>query len=437
MRKRVFGLTVPVIIEQSLIIFMGTVNALMAAGLGDNVVSGIGLVDSIFMMIIAVLSALAVGVTVIVAQRIGGGDRDTIIDVTHQGILLGLLSSAILSLLVFVLRWQLLRMLFGNTEQVVLDNANLYMSIALLSPMPLAVVSVINGSYRGAGNTKTPLIITVTMNVVNVAATYFFIYIAGLGIAGAGIGLTAARYTGAVLGIIFFKRQAHIKYRALLKFKLQMEHIRAILSVGIPASVESLLFNTGKLITQTFIASSGTAGLTANYIAGVIFNVLNIPGASFSITATTLVGQAYGRRDFDEAKKVLMYIVRTVMICFAVLALVLFPLSRSAVSLFTKNEEAIEQCLRLVWLTLLAMPTTWAISFILPSGFKGSGDAKYTMVVATATMWLFRVIVAYFLSIHLGLGVFGVWLGMVIDWVARGGIFLARYFSKKWIHIVE
>ena len=76
----------------------------------------------------------------------------------------------------------------------------------------------------------------------------------------------------------------------------------------------------------------------------------------------------------------------------------------------------------------------WPLAFTIPATFRASGDAKMCMVISVVSMWIFRIIFSYILGKYMGMGVFGVWVAMIIDWVVRSICFIARYFSGKWKH---
>ena len=76
---------------------------------------------------------------------------------------------------------------------------------------------------------------------------------------------------------------------------------------------------------------------------------------------------------------------------------------------------------------------TWAISFTLPNIIRSGGDAKFTMIVTIISMWCCRVLLSYFFVRELGMGLLGVWMGMFMDWVIRGILFVIRFFSGKWM----
>lgn len=448
LRKDVFRLAVPILVEQLFVMSLGMVNTMMAGHISKEAVSAIGMVDSINNIFIAFFSALAVGGTVVVAQYIGQRNVKHANDAMKQALYSTVIISLFITIFMWLFRDSIISVLFGSADKDVIINAYTYLGITLLTYPLISISLVASGILRGAGDTKTPMKITIFMNLINVILGYVFIYgidiqnshfhmnIPSLGVKGAAIGIAIARVTGAIAIIIVLLRGTRLlKLKNVGNFKFNRELLKPIFCVGIPASVESLLFNGGKLITQIFIVDMGTTSIASNTITNSIANMLNIPGNSMSIVAIALIGQYMGRRNTEEAEKCLSYITKASTIFLAVLAFVSVPLARFIVALYTENPDIIAISVRLLKLNAICSPL-WAISFVLPAGLKGAGDAKYTMITSIIGMWLFRIITGYILGIPLGLGIIGIWLGMYIDWLVRGILYCLRFKSGKWKEFV-
>ena len=446
-RKDVLKLTIPVIAEQAFIMAMGVINTMMAGHLGKEAVSAIGMVDSINNIFISFFSALAVGGTVVVAQYYGQGNSEKANEAARHTVFSSILLSLLITVILFIFKNNVVLLLFGSAEQQVVENSHSYLGITLFTYPLIALTSVVCGVLRGVGDTKTPMKITIFMNVLNVLLSYIFIYginlqnnhftfsIPGYGVKGAAYGIAVARTVGALLiGFVLLNGSKIIKLKLDRHFKPDWSMLRSVFGIGLPASVESLLFNGGKLITQIFIVGMGTASIAANTIAGSVFGLINIPGSAFSIAAMTLVGQHMGRGEKEEAKSTIMYLVKITALFMSVICLITFPFTRLLASAYTSNADVIPITVSLIRTSLLSMPLLWTISFMIPAGLKGAGDAKYTMAVSMFGMWAFRVTLGYVLGIPLGLGVVGVWCGMYIDWLVRGVLFYIRLRRGKWMN---
>jgi putative MATE family efflux protein len=447
-RKDVFKLAVPILTEQIFVTSLGMVNTMMAGHIGKEAVSAIGMVDSINNIFIAFFSALAVGGTVVVAQYVGQKNKVKANEAMKQALYASLIISFIITIGMYIFRNGIVAMLYGNADKRVISNAYTYLGITLLTYPLITVDLVSNGILRGSGDTKTPMKITIFMNFINVTLSYIFIYgldirnphfhlyVPSMGVRGAATGIAIARITGAIIIFIVLLRGTRvIKLTKLHVFKFDMELLRPIFGVGIPASVESLLFNGGKLITQIFIVDMGTVSIAANTITNSISNMLNIAGNSLSIAATALVGQYMGKRDKEEAEKCLSYLVKASTICLITVGALAVPLAKTIVSLYTNNGDIITLCVNLIRVNALCIPL-WSIAFVLPAGLKGAGDAKYTMVTSIIGMWLFRITMGYVLAVPMKFGVEGVWLGMYTDWFVRGILYYIRFRHGKWKKLV-
>ncbi|MDT8716005.1 MATE family efflux transporter [Clostridium sp. 19966] len=432
-REDVFKLTLPIFAEQLFVISLGTINTMMAGHIGKEAVSATGMVDSVNNIFIAFFSALAVGGTVVVAQYIGQKNVKKANDAMKQALFSGLLISFVITIAMWIFKSQLISVLFGQADKKIISDTHIYLGITLLTYPLITIDLVSNGILRGAGDTKTPMKITIFMNFINVIFTFLFINVFNMGITGAALGIAIARITGGIIILIILIRGSKIiKLNKIREFRFDRELLRPIFSVGIPASVESLLFNGGKLITQIFIVDMGTTAIAANSIASSIANLVNVPGNSLCTAATALVGQKMGRGSKKEASEVLNYIVKLATVLLVIVGFIMIPLSGTVSALYTNNHDIIKLSSIVVIANSLCIPI-WSIAFVMPAGLKGAGDAKYTMVTTMIGMWAFRITMGYLLGVPLKLGLLGVWMGMFIDWLVRGILYLMRFKSGKWL----
>jgi putative MATE family efflux protein len=433
-RKDVFNLAVPIFTEQLFVISLGMINTMMAGHIGKEAVSAIGMVDSINNIFIAFFSSLAIGGMVVVAQFIGQGNIKKANAAMKQALYSGLMITFIITIIIFLFQVPIISTLFGSAEPEVISNAHAYLRITLLTYPLITIDLIANGLLRGAGDTKTPMKISIFMNIINVCLTFTFINIFGMGIIGAALGIAIARISGGIIILTVLIRGSKIlKLTNIRQFKFDKSLLKPIFGIGVPASVESLLFNGGKLITQIFIVNMGTIAIASNAIAGSVATLLNVPGNSLCISATALVGKYMGRGETKEAEKTLSYITKLSTIFLTVIALIFIPFAGKVVSLFTNNKEIIHLASQVLIVNSICIPL-WSISFVLPSGLKGAGDVKYTLITTIIGMWLFRITLGYLLGVVLKFGLVGVWLGMIIDWVVRGSLYCIRFKKGKWKH---
>lgn len=431
-RKDVFNLAVPIFTEQLFVISLGMINTMMAGHIGKEAVAAIGMVDSINNIFIAFFSALAIGGMVVVAQFVGQDNIEKANATMKQALYSGLIISFLVTSIMWICQGSIIAILFGSADSIIINNAHTYLGITLLT-YPLITIDLVgNGLLRGAGDTKTPMQISIFMNIMNVSLTYTFINILGMGVIGAALGIAIARVSGGIIILTVLLRDSKIlKLTNIERIKFDKPLLKLIFGIGLPASVESLLFNGGKLITQIFIVDMGTISIASNAIAGSVANMLNVPGNSLCTTATALVGRHMGRGDSKEAEKVLSYITKLSTISLIIVGLIFIPFAGNIVSLFTTDKEIIHLAALVLIANSLCIPI-WSIAFVLPAGLKGAGDVKYTLVTTIIGMWVFRITLGYLLGVVLKLGLLGVWIGMFIDWFVRGTLYYIRFKKGKW-----
>lgn len=443
-RQEVLQLTLPVIIEQTFITLLGVINAMMAGHISKEAAAAIGMIDSLNSIFVTVFSSLAVGGTVVVAHYTGKNSLKDANEAAKQSIYSGMFLALLIAIFTGIFRYPIIYWLFGAAEPAVIQLGLIYFQWTLPTYPLIAFTSIACGVLRGAGNTKSPAQVVTLMNGINILLSYILIFgismpipffptgLPSLGVHGAALGIGCARLVGALLLIhILVRGSVHLRVDRIFHFKLDWEKTRAILNIGIPASLESLLFSVGKLITQTFIVAMGTVAVVSNYIGMSLHSLLMIPGGALGIAATSLVGQYMGRGDASEASKALWYLNKLSVFCLIGLNLACFPLMPWFTGLYTTNQEIIALSTMLLRITAFIVGI-WPFSFLLPAGLKGAGDVRFTLIISTISMWLFRISLGYLLGITLNWGVLGVWIGMYGDWAVRGLAFWIRFKNDRW-----
>lgn len=439
LRREICPLAIPIFVENLSMILMGVFSTLLVSWLGKEEMAAVGLADSFNMIIIAFFMAVALGTSVIVAFNLGKRNRKTAVEATRQSISLLVLISLALVLVVELEGVYLVELIAGDASPEVKDLAVTYLRLTVWGYPALAYLLVGCGALRGAGNTKLPMYVNIIMNILNLLISYWLIYgifnWQGLGFIGAGIGMTIARYIGALLvGLALTygpRRTLRIAPKSYF-YGFNLVILIEVFSIGIPASIESVMFNVGKLITQMFIAGMGTAVIAGSFITFSIVGLINIPGNSLGAAGTIIIGKRLGMGQILQPKRQLSYIFGLSNCCLCLLALLSVPTAGFMASLYTDAPDVVEVVKLLIWLNAAFMPF-WGAAWVLPYGLKGAKDVGFTMWVAILSMWGCRIVVGYILGIILGWGVVGIWLGMFFDWIIRAIFYYHRYHSGRWL----
>ncbi|MGI5899432.1 MAG: MATE family efflux transporter [Christensenellales bacterium] len=430
--KAVFNLVWPIFIELGLNTAIGLVNSLMVSSLGLHAVSAVSLVDSINLLFLNVFNALAAGVTVVVSHCMGRNDKQGGDNALTQTFSIILVFSTLMALIMFSFNRPILNLMFGDAEQNVMDSAVIYNVGSVIGYPFIAVFSICAGALRATGDSRTPMMAALVSNIVNVAIGALTIMVLGWGMVGAACAVLFARATSAA--ILFFKvtfRPGLVNIKGFT-FKIDKKVFLPVFKVGLPAAIDSLIFNGGKLVVVSFMANMGTDALAANAISNNIFNFALTTGGAFLNGGVTITGRCYGAKLYDEAKRHMRRLPLVSMVFYGLTMAIIWFFVPQLLQMYKATELAAKYVHEIVRIILIYGTITWSFSFVLPSCLRGVGDINFNTIISIISMWVFRVGLGYLLGVTFQLQVVGVWMAMMCDWGFRGICYLLRMFSNRW-----
>lgn len=428
-------LLIPLAIDQLLNTMMGTVGTLVVSNLGSAAISAVSLVDSINILIVQAFYALAAGGTVICSHYLGCSDRMHAKKAAKQLIFITFALSVIMAALCIAFNGPLLRLIFGEVEQQVMDYARQYFLISAISYPFIALYDDGASIFRAQENSRLPMQISLYSNLINLALNFLFVWGLHLGVMGSALATLAARAFSTVFVLVKLRSPRWaISLEHYLNIRPDWGQIKKILYLGIPSGIENSMFQFGKLALQSTVSMMGTAAIAAQGMTNTLENLNGILAIGIGIGSMTVVGECLGAGRKDEA---VYYIRKLSWIAEAVLAascLVIFILVHPITYFGGMEPESAKMCIFMVTCITIVKPLVWTLSFIPAYGLRAAGDVKFTMIVSAASMWLCRVSLAIFLARVMGFGPIAVWIGMFADWTVRAVIFFLRFRSRKWLN---
>ena len=426
-------LIIPLVIEQTLAVTIGMADTVMVSSAGEAAVSGISLVDSINVLLINIFSALATGGAVISSQFLGRNDRQNACSAGTQLLISITVLSLAISVLALIFRFPLLRLIFGSVEDDVMANAQIYFLLTASSYPFLAIYNAGAALFRSMGNSKISMYTSILMNVINIGGNAILIFGFQMGTAGAGTATLVSRIVGAAAMMVLLRhRNNPIFIDSYLKLEFRPSVVHRILTVGIPNGMESGMFQIGKLLLQSLISSFGTAAIAANAVGNSISSVTVIPGSAISLALITVVGQCVGARDYDEAKRLAYKLMKIASLSMLGTNLLVFLLLDPLIGCFQLSQTATKTAHQLMQLYCICSCVFWTCSFSLPNALRAAGDVRFPMMVSIFSMAVFRIGFSYLLGIGFQMGVLGVWVAMILDWIFRDIMFITRFLRGKW-----
>lgn len=427
-------LLIPIIIEQLLNSLMGTIDTVMVSNVGSAAVSAVSLVDSINILIIQLFTALAAGGVIVCSHYVGSGNERAARGAAKQVVLVTTAVSVLITVLFLIIRTPMLNLIFGKVEADVMSASKTYFIYTSLSFPFIALYDAGASIFRAQENTRTPMIISVISNIINVAGNAVLIWGFDMGVAGAAIATLASRvFCGIVVMIKLYNPELKLCIRDYAKIRPDFYVIKRILLIGIPSGVENCMFQFGKLMIQSTVSAMGTAALAAQAMTNILENLNGIGGIGVGIGLMTVVGECMGAGRKDEA----VYYIKKLtvlgeLVIIASCALV-FALTKPVTWIAGMEPESARMCYEMICAITIVKPLVWVMSFVPGYGLRAAGDVRFSMIVSCCTMWLCRVSLCIFLAKVFGMGPMAVWIGMFSDWTIRAVMFGWRFRSGRWM----
>lgn len=437
--KDLRDLIVPLFIEQFLLMFVGIADTFVVSFSSEADVSGVSLVTSFNTVLIFLFTALSSGGAVIISQYIGSKQEEAASRSAGQLLMISAVISTAMAIPILLFRTSLLRLLFGKIEADVMAACEMYLFITTLSLPALAIYDAGAALCRSIGKTNVTMYISIVANVINVIGNCIGVFLLHLGAAGVAYPSLFSRILSAAIVIVFcFRRQNPVRYKMSDVLCWDGMLLKKIMAIALPNGVENGVHQLVKVALSSMVALFGTYQIAANGVAQSIWSLAAIMGLAMAPVYTTVIGQCMGARDIAAANfyfKKLNRITLVLSILWNALIFAITPLivRYSAISLEAKA--------LVIWLVLINnIFNGFAYPFAgsLGNGLRAAGDVKFTMIFSITLTIAARLLFSALFGLWLGWGVIGVAIGMSIDLVFRGAIFVWRYKSQKWtqFHVI-
>lgn len=432
--KDIKRLIIPLIIEQFLSVFVGMADTVMVSQTGEAAISAVSLVDTVNVLLINIFAALANGGAIVAGQFLGHKNRKASCNVANQLLVFATISSVVIMVVTMVFHNALLHGVFGKISTEVMSAARIYLLITALSIPFIAIYNAGAALFRAMGNSKITMIVTLIMNAINIIGNAVLIFGFHMGVAGVAIPTTVSRFVAAVIIVaLLFNEKRDITLKGFFKFKLDGNIVKKILYIGVPNGLENSMFQFGKIVVLSLVATFGTSAIAANAVGNTIALFQIIPGTAIGMAMLSVTAQCVGAQDYEQVKyyhKKLMKIAYGAMILINIVAIAILPF---LIKLYNLGTEAAEIAEWIIIFHAVCACFIWPLSFCVPNTLRAANDVKFCLIVSVVSMWAVRIAPSYILAKNFGLGVKGIWIAMVLDWCVRSVLFAIHYKREKWI----
>lgn len=430
--QKIFSMLLPLILDGFFVFLISLLTNAMISSSGTDSFTAVNLVNPLYMMIYAVYNAISAGGTVVVARFKGQKQPERVNDAAGQLLLATPLSAVVACVLLILFSRPLLGFLFSGTSEAVLRKAEHYLIGVAISAISLAVYMGAFSVFRGLGETRKCLILTILINGLHFCASYLFINILHLDIMGTALSLNLARAVGAGVAVLMLLHRTEtldVKWRNV--FRIDKPILKETFRVGIPFGMEQLFMNAGTMLVQVFVARLGDDYVYINGTCNSILSLLYAAPMAVGNLAVTVVGQCIGAAREDLAKRYGRNLVHLGTVLVIVSMLVLLPLMPLVLKLFSAPPELQGNIYRLIFLACAMLPLFWSASNNMPCVMRAAGDAAFSSYFSLITMWVIRVGLGYVCTRAIGLT--GLWLCIGLEWAVRSLVFWLRFRSGAWL----
>ena len=396
--KALRAMIVPLLIEQLLQLIVGIADTMMVSYAGEATVSGVSLDTMIYTIFIYLFTASATGAAVIVSQYIGRGDRERANLAASQGFHIAGVLSLVCLALTLIFGNAVLARLYARVDDEVMSACKIYLRIVALSFPANAIYNAGAALYRSMGRTRTTMIVSAAMNLLNVIGNAIGVFVLKAGAAGVAWPTTISWcFAAVVMTILCFNEKNDVFVRLKDMLRLKRDMAGRILHIALPNAAEQVLFQMAKVVLGSLIATFGTSQIAANGIGQTLWSLAACMCTSMNPVFITVVGRCMGAGDADAAAWYMRKLTR--------LSLILSTLWNALVQPF-------------------AMP--------LSSGLRAAGDVQFSLWSSLLCTVLLRTALSFILGLWLNMGIVGIAWAMVLDWCLKAALDVLRFRSNRW-----
>ncbi len=435
LNRAIVSLALPAVLENLLVSAVFIADSFLIGHLNDPAaLAAVGISGSYLFIANGLFMALSIGAMALVARAFGEGNEAQARRMSGQAITLSVVFAVACMVALFPLAEPFLRLLIADEE--VVQQGTLYIHIILSTSILAFPLQVMTGIMRATGDTRTPMYITLIMNVINIALAAALIFgfgpIPALHIAGAGWGAAIARAIGGLMGLYVMVAglsRLRVKLREMAVW--DWRDVKRIWKIALPSIIDSVIQRVGFITFTGIVASLGTVVVAANQIANTIESLSFLPAWGFSIAAGTIVGQALGARNVPIAELATRRSMYLSVFAMSAAGALFVVFGGDIARAFGATGDVLALATLAIQLAAIEQPFI-ALQMIYGGALRGAGDTRSPMIVSLVGVIFFRITAVYLLAVVLQLGLAGVWIGTAIDWAGRSAIMYLLYRRGKW-----
>ncbi|MGL5379625.1 MATE family efflux transporter, partial [Clostridium sp.] len=388
--------TIPILIALFLQTMYGAVDLLIVGQFGNAAdVSAVSTGSQVMFSITSMITGLAMGITILIGQKLGENKKDEAGNVVGSGISIFTVFAIIITILIVLFASPIASLMHAPAEAF--DSTVSYLRICGAGTIFVIFYNIIGGVFRGLGDSKTPLITVGIACIVNIIGDLIFVGIFKMAASGAAYATVLAQSTSVILSLILIKRRG-------LPFKFSKNSVKfhknltsQIIKYGAPIALQDVLVNLSFLVIMVIGNSMGVIASAGIGVAEKLVGFIMLIPISFSQSVSAFVAQNYGAKKYDRAKRVLLYSVLASLCCGIIMFYITFFHGNLLSGIFS-NDDAV---ILAAWDYMKAYGIDClftAIMFSMVGYFNGCGNTTFVMIQGVVGAFLIRIPVSFIMS---------------------------------------
>lgn len=443
MLPAIVSLAWPTVLEQFMQTAVQYIDTAMVGSLGKQATAAVGSTGTVSWLVGSTVSAIAVGFLAYISQAMGAGRNDDAKKASGQAVMaviaVGLLFTALtMSLSRVIPVWM-------QVDVNIREPASRYFMI-LYSPMLFRTASIIFGTVlRSVGDTKSPMIAGIFVNVINIVLNFILIYPtrlvsvfgkeltvygAGWGIEGAAAASAVAYTVGGIIITVTLWRHKEISPKGQKLFP-DLTILNPCLKVAIPNMLQRFATSLGYVAFASMINSLGETATAAHTIANTVESAFYIPGYGMQTAAATLSGNACGAKDEERLSGLARVTIPLVVILMVLSGGLLFLFAPQLMSLFSDDAEVIALGTTVLRMVAVSEPF-YGVPIVVEGIMQGAGKTVTPFIFNVLGMWCVRIVGTFFCTQILGYGLVSAWACMIGHNILLFALFIVHYATGRW-----
>lgn len=366
---------------------------------GTTALAAVGSTGVVVNLTVGIFTGLSSGAVVAIAQRYGARMDEDVRKSVHTTMLLSVIIGAFFTVVgYFLTPWALQAM---DTTEDALPGAILYLQIYFLGMIPNVIYNMGTGVLRAVGDAKRPLYFLIAASLCNIVLDLLLVVVFHLGILGVAIATVCSQILSAVLVVLSLMSVKGECFRLVPRqLRFHFEPFKAIMIIGIPTALQSVMYSFSNIVIQAAINSFGTNAVAAWTAYGKMDILFWMTLTAMSQALTTFTGQNYGAGKYDRLKQGVRVSMAMTAGFTVVISAVMVLLARPILSFFTPDPDVLEIGVGMVQF-LAPCYITYILVELLPGAIRGAGKSMVPMLISVfgvcglRLLWLFTAVPAY------------------------------------------